>query len=102
MSLRDEIQGLVEALDGKIPDHIHMLYLQLADAIDEAPSEGPILVMSKLMELERRICRVEDELFDLWRDNHDIHDELQWVDIHLATLLPGAYGLPDDEEDDEI
>lgn len=73
----------------------------MADEIDKNPSAMFVVFITTLLNLDRRLGMLETGDLDYRREFQLIHDEFQWLDSHLATLLPGAYGLDEEDEDDE-
>lgn len=92
VTVREQIELILEGVP-ECPDRIAMKMRALAAQLDTTPDLLPMLFIGEWAALERRTRILENHVMDL-------HAEIEWLDSHLAALLPGAYGLDSDEEDD--
>lgn len=95
MTVRDQIELILQGTPD-LPDRIAMKMRQMADQLDEAPSLLDMMFIGEWAALDRRVRLLENHVIDL-------HGDIEWLDSHLAGILPGAYGLdsPEEDEDDE-
>lgn len=75
--------------DPDCPDHLYLKVLTLARTLDDNPGSVYAMLLVAVKELTHALEIMRNVV-------EDVHDDIDWLDEHLARVYPAWYTNPDE------